>query len=104
MTSTHVHPVVATCTVNQKHQVVFELDIGVSCNILPLEDYMKETGDKLGQHIQKTATRFTMHNNTSERPAGKVLLFVGRSDHNHQLCFYIIQSKAMPILGKDACI
>jgi len=101
---TSSRPVVATCTVNQKHQVVFKLDTGASCNILPLEDYMKATGDKLGQHIQKTAIHLTMHNNTSEKPVGKEILLVGRSGHNHQLCFYIIQSKAMPILGKDAYI
>ena len=25
-----------TCTVNEKHKVVFEIDTGASCNILPL--------------------------------------------------------------------
>ena len=65
---------------------------------------MKAIGDKSGQHIQETKTRLTMHNNTSERLMGKVMLFVERSGHNHRLCFYVMHSKVMPILGKDACI
>ena len=98
------HSVVATCIVNQKHNVVFELDTGASCNILPLANYVKATDDEPGQYIQKTKTRLTMHNNTSERSMGKVMLFVERSGHNHRLCFYVIRSTVMPILGKDACI
>ena len=98
------HPVLATCTVNQKHQVSFELDTGVSCNILPFGDYVKATGDELSKNICQTRTRLRMHNNTSEKPVGKVSLTVGRNGHKHQLCFYIMQSRVMPILGKDACI
>ena len=45
-----------------------------------------------------------MHNNTSEIPMGKVMLFVERRGHNHWLCFYVMRSTVMPILGKDACI
>ena len=41
------HPVVDT-------QMVFELDTGESCNILPLSNnyYVKATGDKFGQRIK----------------------------------------------------
>ena len=92
---TATHPVLATCTVNQKHQVAFELDTGASCNMLPYEDYVKATGDKLGHSIRKTKTHLTMHNNTSERPVGKVILTVRRSSHSHQL--YILQSR---VIGK----
>ena len=56
------HPVVTTCTLNQKHKVVFELDTEASCNILPLAEYVKATVDTSGQHIQETRTYLTMHN------------------------------------------
>ena len=43
----------------------------------------------------------TMHNNTSKRPIGKVMLFVEHSGHNYWPCLYVIHSKALPILEKD---
>ena len=39
-------PAVVICTVNEHHKVVFEIDTGASCNIPPLADYIKATGDK----------------------------------------------------------
>ena len=90
---TSSHPVVATCIVNQKHQVVFELDTGASCNILPFVDYVKATR---GKNIQETKVHLMMHNNSSESLIGKVMLLVRHSDHSHQPC-------VLPILGNDAC-
>ena len=58
-------PALVTCTVNNSHKVVFEIDTGASCNILPFVDYIKATGDKQGTHINPTRTHLTMHNDTS---------------------------------------
>ena len=35
-----------TFRVNNQHDVIFEIDTGGSCNILPLSEYVKATGDK----------------------------------------------------------
>ena len=94
----------ATCTVNQKHDVVFEIDTGASCNVLPFLDYVMATGDILGRQMQATRARLTMHNNTREAPIGKVMLFVERKGHRHKVHFYVVKSKVVPILGKDACV
>jgi len=40
-----------TCAVNQKHEVVFEINTGASCNVLPFSDYVMATGDTLGWQI-----------------------------------------------------
>ena len=58
-------PALVTCTVNEHHKVIFEIDTGASCNILPLADHIKATGDKQGTWISPTKTRLTMVNNTS---------------------------------------
>ena len=44
-------PALVTCTVNEQHKVVFEIDTGATCNILPFSDYTRATGDKQGIHI-----------------------------------------------------
>ena len=63
-------PTLITFKVNQHHNITFEIDTGASCNILPFTEYVKATGDDRGCEIKKTATRLTMHNDTSERPMG----------------------------------
>jgi len=35
-------PALATCIVNKRHKVTFEIDTGASCNILPFTDYVKQ--------------------------------------------------------------
>ena len=39
-------PALVTCTVNERHKVVFEIDAGATCNILSFSDYISATGDK----------------------------------------------------------
>ena len=56
-------PTPITFKVNQQHTITFEIDTGASCNILPLSDYVKATGDTKGHKLKKTATCLTMHNN-----------------------------------------
>ena len=92
------------CTVNNRHKVVFEIDTGASCNILPFVDYVKATGDKQGTHISPTITRLTMHNNTNAIPVGKVMLNVERGSKKHYLRFFVMKSAVMPILGKSTYI
>ena len=84
--------------------MVFEIDTGASCNILPLADYIKATGDKHGMHINPTKTHLTMHNNTSAVQVGKVMLHVERGGKKHYLRFFLMKSAVMPILGKSTCI
>ena len=98
----HNSQALATCTVNQKHDVVFEIDTGASCNVLPFLDYVMATGDTLGRQIQATRARLMMHNNTREAPIGKVMLFVERKGQKHKIHFYVVKSKVVPILGKDS--
>ena len=43
---------IATFRVNNQHDVAFEIDTGASCNILPLSEYVKATGDKNGLDIE----------------------------------------------------
>ena len=71
-------PAVVTCTVNERHKVVFEIDTGASCNILPFSDYIRATGDKQCIQISPTRTTLTMHNNSKAVPMGKVMLYVER--------------------------
>ena len=80
-------PALVTCTINERHKVTFEIDTGASCNVLPLADYIKATGDKWGALLNPTKTRLMMHNNTSATPVGKVMLHVERSGNTHLLCF-----------------
>ena len=93
-----------TFRVNNKHDVTFEIDTGASCNILPFSEYVKATGDKSGSDIKQGKTRLTMHNNTSEHPLGKVMLYVSRNGLKHHLRFFIINSDVTPILGRDSSI
>ena len=86
------HLVVATCIVKQNHKVVFELDTGASCNILLLAEYVKATGDMLGQHFQESRICLTMHNNTCERPIGKVMLLVELFVWPLYPCIWIVKS------------
>ena len=65
-----------TCIVNERHKVVFEIDTGASCNILPFSDYIRATGDRQGIHISSTKATLTMHNNSKAVPMGKVMLYV----------------------------
>ena len=65
---------------------------------------MKATGDKSGSDIKQGKTRLTMHNNTSEHPLGKVMLYVSRNGLKHHLRFFIINSDVTPILGRDSSI
>ena len=92
------------CTVNERHKVVFEIDTGASCNILPFSDYIRATGDKQGIQISPTRTTLTMHNNSKAVPMGKVMLYVERGGKSHYLCFFIMKSQVTPILGKSTCI
>ena len=79
---------VVTCTVNEHHKVVFEIDTGASCNILLFSDYIRATGDKQGIQISPTRTTLTMHNNSKAVSMGKVMLYVERGGNSHYLCFY----------------
>ena len=97
-------PAVVTCTVNERHKVVFEIDTGASCNILPFSDYTRATGDKQGIQIRPTRTTLTMHNNSKAVPMGKVMLYVERGGNSHYLRFFIMKSQVTPILGKSTCI
>jgi len=67
-------PGMVICTVNNSHKVTFEIDTGASCNILPLLNYIKATGDKKCALISPTKTCLTMHNNSKVTPLGKVVL------------------------------
>ena len=102
--SSTCQPALVTCTVNDSHKVTFEIDTGASCNILPLSDYIKATGDKKGTLISPTKTRLTMHNNSKATPMGKVMLPVERSGQTHRLRFFVMKSSVMPILGKGSSI
>ena len=97
-------PALVTCTVNDRHKVTFEIDTGASCNILPLSEYIKATGDKQGTLITPTKARLTMHNNTSATPLGKVMLHVERGNNKHLLRFFIVDAVVLPILGKSSSI
>ena len=94
----------ATCRVNDQHDVAFEIDTGASCNILPLSECVKATGDKSGLDIKQTNTRLTMHNNTSECPLGRVMLSVSRNGRKHRLRFFVVNANVTPILGRDSSI
>ena len=76
-------PAVVSCTVNERHKVVFKIDTGASCNILPFSDYIRATGDKQGIQISPTRTTLTMHNNSKAVPMGKVMLYVERGGKSH---------------------
>jgi len=52
-------PAWVTCTVNDSHKVTFEIDMGASCNILSLLDYIKATRDKKCTQISPTKTHLT---------------------------------------------
>ena len=93
-----------TCTVNDSHKVTFETDTGASCNVLPLSDYIKATGDTKGTLISPTKTCLTMHNNSKATPIGKVMLRVEQSGQTHRLRFFVMKSSVMPILGKGSSI
>ena len=93
-----------TFRVNNQHNVTFEIDAGASCNILPLSEYVKATGDQKDSDIKQVKTCLTMHNNTSEHPLGKVMLYVSRNGLKHHLRFFIVDSAVTPILGRDSCI
>ena len=58
--------VLVTLRINNQHNVMFEIDTGASCNILPFSEYVKATGDKDGVDIKQVKTWLTMDNNTSE--------------------------------------
>ena len=56
--------------------IQFQIDTGVSCNVIPFKDYGRATGDKGGQKLDKTNTILVMHN----------MQYSGttqRSDNNH---------------------
>ena len=99
-------PALVTCTVNNRHKVTFEIDTGASCNILPISDYIKATGDKKCALLSPTKTRLTMHNNSKATPLGKAtcMLQVERSGQIHHLCFIVMKSLVMPILGKGSSV
>ena len=67
-------------------------------------EYVKATGDQSGSDIKQGKTRLTMHNNTTEHPLGKVMLYVSRNGLKHYLRFFIVDSDVTPILGRDSCI
>ena len=97
-------PALVTCTVNEHHKVTFEIDTGASCNVLPLADYIKATGDRQGTFISSTQTQLTMHNNTRVTPVGKVMLRVEQGGNTHLLRFFVMKSAVTPILGKNSSI
>ena len=45
-----------------------------------------------------------MHNNTTEHPLGKVLLYVSCNGLKYYLQFFIVNSNVTLILGRDSCI
>ena len=94
-------PALATCTVNERHKVTFEIDTGASCNILPFAEYVKATGDKRGTQMSPSKTWLTMHNNSSAIPLGKVMLHVEQGAihiyYNSSRCSH---HAVMPILEK----
>ena len=89
---------------NERHKVTFEIDTGASCNILPLADYIKATGDRQGAFISSTQAQLTMHNNTRATPVGKAMLRVERGGSTHLLRFFVMKSAVMPILGKSSSV
>ena len=93
-----------TCTVNECHKVIFEIDTEASCNILPFSDYVKAAGDKRESDIIPSKTCLTMHNNTSATPLGKAMLPVERGGNTHLLRFFVMQSAVMPVLRKSSSI
>lgn len=74
--------------------------------MLLFSEYVKAgyTGDKSGSDIKKGKIRLTMHNNTSEYPLGKVMLYVSCNGFKHHLQFFIVDCDITPILGRDSCI
>ena len=81
-------PALVTYVVNGRQKVIFEIDTGASCKILPFTDYVKVTGDKQGKHIKPTRTHLKMHNHTSAVPVGKMMLSVERAGKKHYLRFF----------------
>ena len=89
---------------NERHKVTFEIDTEASCNILPLTDYIKATGDRQGTFISSTQAQLIMHNNTRATPVGKVMLHMEQGGNTHLLHFFVMKSAVMPILGKNSSL
>jgi len=45
-----------------------------------------------------------MHNNTTEQPIGRVMLFASRNDTTYHLRFFIVDAEVTPIFGRDSCV
>jgi len=45
-----------------------------------------------------------MHNNTTEQPISRVMLFASRNGTTHHLRFFIVDAEATPIFGRDSCM
>ena len=76
-----------TMMVNDNANVKFQLDCGVTCNLLPLKDYARVRGDPDDLYIESSKPKLTMYNGVVMYPVGKCKLKCRRDGSSHILEF-----------------
>ena len=82
--------------------VPFQIDSGSECCVLPLNEYVKVTGDRSLAMLRPVKTVIVTYNGTREKSLGQCKLSVVRKGVKHRLVFNVLQGKYTPILSLDA--
>ena len=82
--------------------MVFQIDTGTTCNILPFNVHAELTGDTAGANLEHSSARLVMHNQSVERARGMAHLKLERKGHTHKLVFVVVNYETVPLIGKRA--
>ena len=81
--------------------VLFKLDTGAQCNVLPIELYKQITAEKL----QRSRNRLTSYSGHQLRTLGKATLVVTYKDKLFLTEFQVVDNLGVtPVLGLNSCI
>jgi len=94
-----------TLQINSNGHVRFQIDTGAQCNVLPVAQYKRATGDDSLTHVLPDSSLITAYGGTKLPVVGKVSLQVSRLGVQHTICCKLIDSPAVrPLLGHKACL
>ena len=94
-----------TLLVNSRGHVRFQIDIGTQCNVLPIAQYRRATGDDSLTHVLPDNSHITAYGGTKLPVVGRVRLQVERHGVQHAIVCKLIDSPTVrPLLGHKACL
>ena len=92
-----------TVRVNSSKDVTFQLDCGVTCNLLPLKELSSILEDPTDLYLKKTSTTLKMYNGSTMYPLGKCTFRCTKGEVSNDVDFFVVDKNVRPLLGAQTC-